>query len=88
MDVLSTYLRDDFDKNFKNLDTFPKCLHAARHLCSNPSRNVVQLFLLKQLVRNDPNGIDAVKERCERKELEWIMPPHAEVTQDLLVSGL
>ena len=79
LDVLSTYLRDDFVENFQRLDPFPKCLDAARHLCIHPSRNVVQLFLLKQLVRNDPNGIDAVKERCKRNELKWIMPPQAEV---------
>ena len=80
LDVLSTYLRDDFVENFQRLDAFHKCLDAARHLCMHPSRNVVQLFLLKQLVCNDPNGIDAVKERCKRRELKWIMPPQAEVT--------
>ena len=79
LDVLSTYLRDDFVENFQRLDAFPKCLDAARHLCMHPNRNVVQLFLLKQLVRHDPNGIDAVKERCKRRELKWIMPPQAEV---------
>ncbi len=79
LDVLSTYLSEDFVDNFEHLNAFPKCLETARHLCSNSSRFVVQLFFLKQLVRHDPNGIDAVKERCQRNELKWIMPPQSEV---------
>ena len=86
LDVLSTYLCDDFVENLQRLDALPKCLEAARLLCSRPnsSENVIELFLLKQLVRHDPNGIDAVKERCKRKELDWIMPPQAEVRQFFL----
>ena len=79
LDILSTYLGENFEGNLERLDAFPKCLETARHLCSDPSRSVIQLFLLKQLVRHDPNGIDAVKERCKRKELKWIMPPQLEV---------
>jgi hypothetical protein len=81
LDVLSTYLGDDFVDNYERLDGFPKCLETAKHLCSHPNRNVIQLFLLKQLVRHDPNGINAVKERCKRRELKWIMPPQSEVRQ-------
>ena len=81
LDVLSTYISEDFVENFERLDAFPKCLETARHLCSNSSRFVIQLFLLKQLVRHDPNGIDAVKERCKRNELKWVMPPQSEVRQ-------
>ena len=79
LDALSTHLGDDFAVNIKRFKNLPTCLEAAKHLCSNPSRFPIQLFLLKQLVRNDPNGIDAVKERCKRKELKWVMPPLAEV---------
>ena len=81
LDVLSTYLGDDFAENVKRFEALPKCLETAKHLCSNSSRSVLQLFLLKQLVRHDSNGIDAVKERCKRKELKWIMPPQSEVIQ-------
>ena len=88
LDVLSTYLSEDFVGNFERLDAFPKCLETAKHLCGNSSRFVIQLFLLKQLVRHDPNGIDAVKERCKRNELKWIMPPQSEVRQFLLLCGL
>ena len=79
LDVLSTYLGDDFGDNFQHLKALSDCLETAKHLCSNSNRVVVQLFLLKQLVRYDPNGFDAVKQRCKRKELKWILPPQAEV---------
>ena len=82
LDVLSTYLGDKFDDNFKRFDTLPKCLETAQHLCSNSSQFVLQLFLLKQLIRHD--GFDAVKERCKRKELKWIMPPQFEVIQKFI----
>ena len=89
LDALSTYLGDDFADNIERCKDLTTCLEAAKHLCSNPSRFAVQLFLLKQLVRHDPNGIDAVKERCKRKQLKWIMPPQAEVfriiSTDLMV---
>ncbi|CAB4021811.1 Hypothetical predicted protein, partial [Paramuricea clavata] len=78
LDVLSTYLGDDFVENVKHFQALPKCLETAKHLCSNSIRSVLHLFLLKQLVRHDPNGIDAVKERCKRTELKWIMPPQSE----------
>ncbi|CAB4005222.1 Hypothetical predicted protein, partial [Paramuricea clavata] len=78
LDVLSTYLGDDFTDNVRRFKALPKCLEAAKHLCSNSSRSVIQSFLLKQLVRYDPNGIDAVKERCKREEFKWIMPPQSE----------
>ncbi|CAB4014180.1 E3 ubiquitin- ligase rnf213-alpha-like, partial [Paramuricea clavata] len=78
LDVLSTYLGDDFAENVKRFDALPKCLETAKHLCSNSSRSALQLFLLKQLVRHDPNGIEAVKERCKTKDLKWIMPPQFE----------
>ena len=81
LDALSTHLGDDFAVNIERVSHLPTCLEAARHLCSNPSRFPIQLFLLKQLVRNDPNGIDAVNERCKRKELKWVMPPLAEVNE-------
>ena len=81
LDVLSTYISEDFVENFERLDAFPKCIETAKHLCNNSSRFVIQLFLLKQLVRHDPNGIDAVKERCKRNELKWVMPPQSEVRQ-------
>ena len=79
LDVLSTYLGDQFVINLERFKDLPTCIEAARHLCNNQSQNVVQLFLLKQLVRHDSNGIDAVKERCKRNELKWIMPPQSEV---------
>jgi hypothetical protein len=85
LDVLSTYLGEDFVKNFKCLKDLPKCLETAKHLCSNSSRFVLQLFLLKQLIRHDPNGFNAVKERCKRNELKWIMPPQSEVIPKLLL---
>ena len=81
LDALSTHLGDDFAVNIKRFTKLPAFLEASKHLCSNASRFPIQLFLLKQLVRNDPNGIDAVKERCKRKELKWIMPPLAEVNE-------
>ena len=81
LDVLSTHLGDDFAVNIKRFKNLRTCLEEAKHLCSNPSRFPIQLFLLKQLVRNDPDGIDAVKERCKRGELRWIMPPLAEVNE-------
>ena len=79
LDVLSTYLGDDFVENVKRFEALPKCIETAKHLCSNSSRSVLQSFLLKQLVRHDPNGVEAVKERCKGKELKWIMPPQSEV---------
>jgi hypothetical protein len=85
LDVFSAYLGDDFPENVKHFQAFPKCLETAKHLCFNSSRSVLQLFLLKQLVRHDPNGIDAVKERCKRTELKWIMPPQSEVIYFLLL---
>jgi hypothetical protein len=87
LDVLSTYLGDDFVDNFKRLDGFSKCLEAAKYMCNDPNRSTIQLFLLKQLVRHDPNGLGAVQERCKRKELKWIMPPQAEVKNRLVVNG-
>ena len=81
LDALSTHLGDNFAVNIKRFKNLPTCLEAAKHLCSNPGRLPIQLFLLKQLVRNDPNGIDAVKERCKRKELEWIVQPQAGVNE-------
>ena len=79
LDVLSTYLSDDCPDNVERHQALSKCLVSAKQLCSNTSRFVVQLFLLKQFVRHDPNGIDAVKERCRKEELKWIMPPQAGV---------
>ena len=77
LDALSTYLGDDFAANIERFKKLPECLKEVKRLCDNPDRSAIRLFLLKQLVRNDINGIDAVKERCKRKELEWIMPPQA-----------
>ena len=79
LDVLSTYLSEDFVGNFERLDALPECLETAQHLCTNSSRSIIQLFLLKQIVRHDPNGFHAVKERCKRNELKWIIPPQTEV---------
>ncbi|XP_046860853.1 E3 ubiquitin-protein ligase RNF213-like [Xenia sp. Carnegie-2017] len=70
---LSTFINDDL---FKNLETYPKlreCIQAAKNLCEN--RSFLQLFLQKQLVLNDSNGLDGAKERCKNKELKWILPP-------------
>ena len=79
LDVLSTYLGEDFVANFERFNALPKCLETAQHLCTNSSRPIIQLFLLKQIVRHDPNGFDAVKERCKRNELKWIIAPQTEV---------
>ena len=79
LDAFSKYLGDTFAENLERFQALPKCLDTAKHLCSHTSRSVIQLFLLKQLVRHDSNGIDAVKERCKRGELEWILPPQSEV---------
>ncbi|XP_028416584.1 E3 ubiquitin-protein ligase rnf213-alpha-like [Dendronephthya gigantea] len=75
LEVVSSYLSDDFADNVKRFPKLSNCLASAKQLCS---RFVVKLFLLKQLVRHDPNGIDAVKERCRKEELNWIMPPQSE----------
>ena len=84
LDAFSTYLGDNFAENLERFEALPKCLDTAKHLCSHQSRSVVQLFLLKQLVRHDPNGIDAVKERCKKRELKWIMPPQSEVIKNFI----
>ena len=75
LDVLSKYLDDNFADNIRQFDALSKCLQTAKHLCS--ARSVIQFFLLKQLVRH--SGMDAVKERCKTKELDWILPPMLEV---------
>ena len=77
LDVLSKYLDDDLADNIRQFDALSKCLETARHMCSNSSRSVIQFFLLKLLVRL--SGIDAVKERCKTRELDWILPPMLEV---------
>ena len=77
LDVLSKYLDDDFADNIEQIDNLWKCLETAKHLCRNPSRSVIQFFLLKLLVRH--SGIDAVKERCKTEELNWILPLMLEV---------
>ena len=82
LDAFSTYLGDTFAENLGRFEALPKCLDTAKRLCSHQSRSVVQLFLLKQLVRHDANGIDAVKERCKRRELKWILPPQSEVMKN------
>lgn len=79
LDVVSTYLSDDFAQNIKNSEKLRECLESAKHLCCNSSQSVIQLYLLKLLVHHDPNGIDAVKEKCKTKELDWILPPQLEV---------
>ena len=81
LDVLSTYLGDDVCDNLERFRALPKCLESAKHLCSDSSRFVVQLFFLKQLVRHDPSGLDSVKERCQQKELQWILPSQLKVMQ-------
>ena len=77
LDVLSEYLDDNFAENLGTFSALSKCLETAKHMCCNSSRSVIQFFLLKQLVRR--SGIDAVKERCKKKELNWILPPMSEV---------
>ena len=77
LDVLSQYLDENFAENLGNFSDLSKCLETAKHMCCNSNRSVIQFFLLKQLVRH--SGIDAVKERCKRKELDWILPPMLEV---------
>ena len=77
LDVLSKYLDENFAENFRNYRALSKCLETAKHMCCNSSRSVIQFFLLKQLVRH--SGIDAVKETCNREELDWILPPMLEV---------
>ena len=77
LDVLSQYLDENFAENLGTFSALSKCLETAKHMCCNSSRSVIQFFLLKQLVRH--SGIDTVKERCKRKELDWILPPMLEV---------
>ena len=75
---LPAYFNEDISENVKSNAELRKCIQAAKHLCENESS--LQLFLLKQLVHNDENGFDGVKERCKIKELKWILPPQSEVT--------
>ena len=77
LDVLSKYLDENFADNFRKFSPLSKCLETAKHICCNSSRSVIKFFLLKQLVRH--NGINAVKETCNREELDWILPPMLEV---------
>ena len=79
LDVVSTYLSGDFAHNIENFESFYQCIESAKDLCCDSSRSVIQFFLLKLLVHHDPNGIDGVKEKCKRKELEWILPPQSKV---------
>ena len=79
LEVLAGYLGDDFGDNLKKIESFPKCIEAARLLCSNLERSPIRLFLLKQLLHKDCNGIDAIKKRCERTELQWILQQSLEV---------
>ena len=85
LDVLSQYLDDNFSENMRQFEALSKCLETAKHMCSNSSRSVIQFFLLKQLVRH--SGIDAVKERCKRRELNWILPPMLEVVLNGLLGS-
>ena len=81
---LPAYFNEDISENLKSNSELRKCIQAAKHLCENES--ALQLFLLKQLVHNDENGFDGVKERCKIKELKWILPPQSEVTTCSLIS--
>ena len=77
LDVLSKYLDENFAENLAKFPALSKCLETAKHMCCNSGRSVIQFYLIKQLVRH--SGIDAVKERCKKKELNWILPPMLEV---------
>ena len=77
LDVLSQYLDENFAENLGKFSALSKCLETAKHMCCNSSRAVIRFFLLKQLVRH--SGINAVKERCSKMELDWILPPMLEV---------
>lgn len=81
LEVFSTYLGSDFLDNMQRFESLPACLTTVKHLCSHPSRSFIQLFLLKLLVRQDPNGIEAVKERCKIGHLQWILPPQYNVSK-------
>ncbi|XP_046861643.1 E3 ubiquitin-protein ligase RNF213-like [Xenia sp. Carnegie-2017] len=73
---LPAYFNDDLSENLKSNAELRKCIQAAKHLCDN--EYALQLFLLKQLVHNDENGFDGVRERCKIKELKWILLPQSE----------
>ena len=85
LDVLSQYLDDNFAENIRQFDALSKCLETAKHMCCSSVRSVIQFFLLKQLVRH--SGVDAVKERCKRRELNWILPPMLEVVFNSLLGS-
>ena len=77
LNILWQYLDENFDENFRKYDNLQALLDVARGLCESENRSSVRLFLLKQLVRR--YGIDTVKKRCEKKELQWILPPQRQV---------
>ena len=78
LDVISKYLDKNFADNIKQFGALSMCLETVKHLCCNSGRSVIQLFLLKHLVHH--RGIDAVKESCKTKELNWILPQMLEVS--------
>ncbi|XP_046861659.1 E3 ubiquitin-protein ligase RNF213-like [Xenia sp. Carnegie-2017] len=83
---LSTFINDDLSDNLNSNSQLSSCLEAAKHLCSEEKLSALHLFLLKQLMHNDPNGFDGVKERCKNPELKWILPPHIEKHEKTLDS--
>ena len=74
---LSTFINDNLPENLESHPKLKECIQTAKNLCEN--RSFLQLFLLKQLVLNDSNGLDGVKERCRNKKLKWILPPQLKV---------
>ena len=84
LEVLSTYLGDNYATNAEINETFPFFLQAARKLCAMANRSAIRLFLLKQLVRK--YGIDTMKEKCEQSELQWILPVQNQVLFTLLIT--
>ncbi|XP_046861644.1 E3 ubiquitin-protein ligase rnf213-alpha-like [Xenia sp. Carnegie-2017] len=83
---LSTFINDDLSDNLNSNSQLRNCFEAAKHLSREEKLSALHLFLLKQLIHNDPNGFDGVKERCKNTELKWILPPQIEKHEKTLDS--
>ena len=77
LNILWKYLDENFDENLRKYNNLQTLLDVTKRLCESENRSPIRLFLLKQLVRK--YGIDNVKKRCEKKELQWILPPESQV---------
>ena len=82
IDVLSTFLGEDYASNRQQYKNFSAFLQVTRNLCTYVSRSPIRLFLLKQLVRK--HGIDFIKEKCRNEELQWILPVQNKVIESYL----